>query len=136
MHEGFFANCFIKSGIDVPTKKIILVVEDEALVRLIGADMLSDAGYEVLEADNADEALKVLASVDQVHMLFTDIRMPGSMNGLELAKTVHERWPEMKLLLTSGDTWPPKGQIPDDGKFLAKPYDMGRLRAAVQGLVG
>lgn len=60
-------------------------------MRLIGADMLSDAGYEVLEADNADEALKILASVDQVHMLFTDIRMPGSMDGLELAMTVHER---------------------------------------------
>lgn len=136
MDDGFDANCFIKSGIDVPTKKIILVVEDEALVRLIGADMLSDAGYEVLEADNADEALKVLASVDQVHMLFTDIRMPGSMNGLELAKTVHKRWPKMKLLLTSGETWPSRGQIPDDGQFLAKTYDMGRPRAVVQGLVG
>jgi DNA-binding NtrC family response regulator len=117
-------------------KKTILLVEDEPMLRLIGADALADAGYEVIEAASADEALALLEAVEEVQILFTDIRMPGSMNGLELAEMVHARWPHMKILITSGDTWPPKGAIPDDGRFLAKPYKIASLQREVDDLWG
>ncbi|MBB5724728.1 CheY-like chemotaxis protein [Sphingomonas endophytica] len=100
----------------------VLIVEDELFVRMIGADALEEAGYSVIEAASADEALAVLEEADNVEVLFTDIRMPGSMDGLKLAEVVHERWPGIRILLTSGDTRPSRADIPDDGRFLAKPY--------------
>lgn len=100
----------------------ILIVEDEMIVRLIGTDTLSDAGYDVLEAGTADEALQILERHGAVEVLFTDIRMPGSMDGLELARVVHARWPAVKILITSGDTFPKAREIADDGRFLSKPY--------------
>lgn len=118
------------------SKQAILLGEDEALIRIIGADALADAGYEVKEAATADEAIGILEAADAVHILFTDIRMPGSMDGLELAALVHQRWPSIKILITSGDTWPPKGLIPDDGRFLAKPYKPEMLEREVSDLLG
>lgn len=112
-------------------EKKVLLVEDEALIRVIGTDALEEAGYDVLEAGSADEALEVLEAYNEVLVLFTDIRMPGSLNGLELARIVHERWPKMKLLLTSGDTWPSENEIPDDGRFLPKPYRVETLRREI-----
>lgn len=114
----------------------VLLVEDEATVRMIGSDALEDAGYEVVDAESADEALLLLESMDDVAVLFTDIRMPGSMDGLELARLVHDRWPAMKILLTSGDTWPPKSLIPDDGRFIPKPYEIDRLQDEIGRLIG
>ena len=105
------------------------------LLRLIGSDTLADAGFEVLEADNADAALLLLAEDRNIQVLFTDIRMPGSMDGLELARVVHERWPEIKILLTSGDTWPAPEVIPDDGRFLAKPYRLSNLQREITALM-
>ncbi len=112
-------------------EKKVLLVEDEALIRVIGTDALEEAGYDVLEAGSADEALEILEAYNEVLVLFTDIRMPGSLNGLELARIVHERWPKMKLLLTSGDTWPSENEIPDDGRFLPKPYRVETLRREI-----
>ncbi len=74
------------------TASTVLFVEDEQFVRMIGVDALEEAGYIVLEAGSADEALVMLEEGDDVHVLFTDIRMPGSMDGLRLASVVHERW--------------------------------------------
>ena len=105
------------------------------IVRLIGSDTLSDAGYEVVEAGSADEALQILDRHRDVEVLFTDIRMPGSMDGLELARVVHERWPAMKILVTSGDTFPPRGAIADHGRFLAKPYSTDVLRQEIDTLL-
>lgn len=114
-------------GMVAVTDRKVLIVEDETLVRILGAEALFDAGFEVLEADTADEAIKLLELETDVQVLFTDIRMPGSMDGLELARIVHERWPTIKLLLTSGDTWPSREAIPDDGRFLPKPYKLAAL---------
>ncbi|MDR6789316.1 CheY-like chemotaxis protein [Sphingomonas sp. BE138] len=105
----------------------VLIVEDELFVRMIGADALEEAGYRVMEAASADEALAILERADNVQVLFTDIRMPGSMDGLTLAKVVHERWPNIRILLTSGDTHPSTDAIPDDGRFLPKPYRFDSL---------
>lgn len=116
-------------------KTKVLLVEDEPMIRAIGIDALEEAGFEVIEAQDADEAVRILEMLGEVHVLFTDIRMPGSMNGLELAKLVHERWPAMKILVTSGDTWPTSTQIPDDGHFLAKPYRLDALQNEVTSLL-
>jgi CheY-like chemotaxis protein len=117
-------------------KRRVLVVEDETIVRMIGSDALEDAGYEVLDAGSADEALRLLDSTDDVAVLFTDVRMPGSMDGLELASLVHARWPAIKILITSGDTWPPpKSLIPDDGRFIAKPYKIERLQDEIDRML-
>jgi len=105
------------------------------MIRAIGIDALEEAGYEVIEAGDADEAVRILEQAGEVHVLFTDIRMPGSMDGLALAKLVHERWPAMKILITSGDTFPRTAQIPDEGHFLAKPYRLEALQSEVTSLL-
>jgi len=117
------------------TRAKVLLVEDEPMIRAIGMDALEDAGYEVIEARDADEAVRILELLGEVHVLFTDIRMPGSMDGLALARLVHERWPAMKILITSGDTFPRTSQLPDDGHFLAKPYRMDALQNEVTSLL-
>lgn len=116
-------------------KTKVLLVDDEPIIRAVGTDALEEAGFEVIEAKDADDAVRILEMLGEVHVLFTDIRMPGSMNGLELARLVHERWPAMKILVTSGDTWPTTTQLPDDGHFLAKPYRMDALQNEVSSLM-
>jgi len=102
---------------------VVLLVEDEPLFRMAAADDLQDAGFHVLEAANADIALAVLESCSQdVQVLFTDIDMPGSMNGLDLVESVHRRWPHISLLVSSAYHKPCPQQIPDDGRFVSKPY--------------
>jgi len=105
------------------SRALILLVEDEPLVRMVGADLLEEAGFEVLEASNGDEALSVLETRPDVRVLFTDINMPGSLDGLELAQLVHRRWPEVGLLVTSGRLQLHSDDIPDNGHFVPKPYE-------------
>src|ERR671921_998263 len=105
------------------TPPVVLLVEDEPLVRMTAADELDDAGFRVLEAKNADEALVVLeAHSDEVQVLFTDVNMPGSMDGMALAERVYERWPHVLLLISSGYARPHPDEIPDHGRFVPKPY--------------
>lgn len=109
-----------------PQAQLVLVVEDEALLRLQATDTLEAAGYEVLEAPNADAALKLLKNC-AVGVLFTDIQMPGPMDGLALARLVHERWPDVRLVITSGRVRPTAEDMPDDSSFLSKPYASSSL---------
>jgi len=113
----------------------ILVVEDEALIRMVSADVLADAGFRVLEAQNADEAIAILKSADHVEMVFTDIRMPGRMDGLELATFVHAHWPDVRLLVTSGHCVLADSEIPDGGRFVSKPYDLHGLVAEIRSIM-
>ena len=99
----------------------VLVVDDEAMIRMFGADMIADAGYQVIEAASADEALRILEGAEDIDLLFSDVDMPGSMNGLALAEIVHKRWPNVRLLLTSGHHHLRNDDVPDDGRFLPKP---------------
>jgi CheY-like chemotaxis protein len=119
-----------------PDRILILIVEDEALVRMHGCDVLESAGFEVLEAGSADEAVKVLEEHADVHLLFSDIDMPGSMDGLELAALVHSRWPRIGLLITSGHRRPETSAIPQDGRFLAKPWQEGAVIQNVRSILG
>jgi CheY-like chemotaxis protein len=101
---------------------VVLLVEDEPLVRMTAAE-LEEAGFQVLEAASADVAIAVLeARSDEVQVLFTDVYMPGSMDGLELAEQVHRRWPHALLLISSGYARPHPDEIPDHGHFMPKPY--------------
>lgn len=113
----------------------ILVVEDEALIRMVSADILGDAGYRVLEAANADEAIEILKQAEHVQLVFTDIRMPGRMDGLELATFAHSHWPDIRLVVTSGHTVIPDSEIPDGGRFVSKPYDLKRLVADIRAVI-
>jgi CheY-like chemotaxis protein len=115
---------------------LVLVVEDEPLVRMTALDELEEAGFQVLEAVNADEALKVLATrSDEVQVLFTDVHMPGSMDGIALAEQVHQRWPHILLLISSGRARLDPDEIPDHGRFLAKPYYGATLVHSITGMM-
>lgn len=101
----------------------VLVVEDEPLLRLDIIDILLDAGFMVYEASNALEAIKVLAQREDIGLVFTDVDMPGGMDGIELAAYVRDRWPPLKLIVTSGYRKVAVGEIPNDSRFFSKPYD-------------
>ena len=103
-------------------RMVVLVVEDEPLVRMFLADFLEEAGFKVFEAVNADEALTVLRACLGVQVVITDIEMPGAMNGLKLARTVQERWPGIGVIVTSGRERPGPNDLSDTVAFLAKPY--------------
>jgi two-component system, response regulator PdtaR len=119
-----------------PTKRrdIVLIVEDEPLVRLIGADLLAEAGFEVLEARNADEALRILEATPEVRVVFSDVEMPGSLDGLGLARNICRRWPRIGILLTSGHRIREE-TIPREGRFLPKPYDGKALVRQIEEIV-
>ena len=113
-------------------QKVILVAEDDVLVRLVVADLLTEAGFSVLEAEHADAALLILnVQAPEVHVLFTDIHMPGLMNGLALAHHAHQHFPWIALLVASGDARTGEKDLPKGCRFLAKPYDRGHAIASI-----
>lgn len=106
----------------MPEKIAVLVVEDEALVRMTIVDQLEDEGFDVHEAGNADEAVAILETNADIRILFTDIDMPGSMDGLKLAAAVADRWPPVKIVVTSGHRIVEITDLPDGTMFFSKPY--------------
>jgi DNA-binding NtrC family response regulator len=100
----------------------VLVVDDELLIRLHAAEMVAAAGFEAVEAANADEAIAILEVRQDICVVFTDIDMPGSMDGLKLAAAVAKRWPPIKLIVTSGKLRVSPDQLPPGGRFFPKPY--------------
>ena len=103
--------------------EFVLVVEDEALIRLGVAMELEDAGYQVLEAGSADQAIGLLERHRQIRFVITDIHMPGSMDGLRLAHYVRDRWPPIHLIVVSGGMKPSGTSLPARARFLTKPYE-------------
>src|SRR5450755_289159 len=101
----------------------VLVVEDEILLRMRAVDIVEDAGFTPIEAVNADEAVAILESRSDIVLLFTDIQMPGSMDGLGLARSVRDRWPPIKIILVSGQVTPTAIEIPADSRFFGKPLE-------------
>ncbi|MDR7144930.1 response regulator [Rhizobium sp. BE258] len=101
----------------------ILVVEDEPLLMMMAVGVVEDAGFEAIEASNADEAIALLESDPAIVILWTDIDMPGSMDGLKLAAAVRDRWPPVEILIVSGKQRPGSNEIPERGVFIPKPYD-------------
>jgi two-component sensor histidine kinase len=99
-------------------------------------DIVEDAGFHPVEAINADEALSILESRSDISLLFTDIQMPGSMDGLKLAHAVHDRWPAIKIILVSGQVSPSEAEKPAESRFFGKPLSVERMIAELQGMVG
>jgi two-component system, response regulator PdtaR len=106
---------------------VVLVVDDEGLLRMSAVDALADDGFIAIEARNATEALKILGDHPEISVLFTDIQMSG-LDGLELAKIVYDRRPDIRLILTSGRLHTPDDEIPDHGRFISKPYGQHAVR--------
>ena len=102
---------------------------------MFGADVLEEAGFEVLEAVDGDAALAVLEARPDIDVLFTDVNMPGSLDGLDLARLVHARRPDIKLLIASGQVRLGADDIPDAGRFLPKPYAPDAILREIRGLV-
>ena len=112
----------------------ILTVEDEFLVREYLSALLEGSGYEVIAATNADEAIAILESRNDIRILITDINMPGSMDGLKLARSVRGRWPPIRIIIATGKGRPRDDEMPDDSLFLTKPYAADEVLAAVRRL--
>jgi CheY-like chemotaxis protein len=111
---------------------VVLIVEDEPLVRVSACNMIEDAGFEVIEAANADEAIRILESRSDIRVVFTDVHMPGTMDGLKLAHAVRNRWPPIKIIVTSGRDLATEHDLPEGGRFFAKPYNQIQLRDALR----
>jgi two-component sensor histidine kinase len=119
---------------DAPTN--VLVVEDEMVLRMKAVDIVEDAGFNAIEAVNADEALEILESRSDISMLFSDIQMPGSMDGLMLAHAVHDRWPSIKIILVSGQVRVTDADKPADSRFFGKPIEVKQMIAELQDMAG
>jgi CheY-like chemotaxis protein len=114
------------------TGRTVLLVEDEFLIRADTADVLAGEGLEVLEAADAEEALDMLATRRDIYVLFTDVNLPG-MDGLQLARLVHRRWPDIRVVVTSGHADPAEIEMP--GLFIGKPYRPEAVAETLRGLV-
>jgi two-component sensor histidine kinase/CheY-like chemotaxis protein len=116
--------------------RAVLVVEDEMLLRMRAVDMVEDAGFTPVEAINADDALAILESRSDIELLFTDIQMPGSMDGLKLAYAVNERWPSIKIILVSGQLKLTDNDKPAHSRFFGKPLAVKQMIAEMQDMMG
>lgn len=110
------------------------MVEDEPFLLMFAATIVEEAGFEPVEACNADEALEILENRTDIRLVFTDIEMPGSMDGLKLARAVRNRWPPIEFIITSGRRRLGDGDIPERGRFFVKPYKPAEIVEALQQL--
>ena len=110
----------------------ILVVEDELLLSVDISDALKDEGYDVITVANADDAIKVLEISNDIRTIFTDIDLPGSMDGLKLAAAVRDRWPPVNIIVTTGMRAPRRDEMPTKSLFIAKPYRSAEVLEAVR----
>ena len=113
----------------------ILVVEDDILVRMIASDILTEAGFRVMEAHDAQEAMTLLEARGDVQVVFTDWNMPGEIDGVGLARLVRRRWPEVGVIVTSGKMRPAPSDLPAGVRFIAKPYPPSALIEEIEAMV-
>jgi CheY-like chemotaxis protein len=123
-------------GLSVSRRPVVLIVEDEFLLRMDAADIIEGAGFEAVEAANADQAIEILEARPDIAVIFTDIQMPGSMDGLKLARAVRGRWPPIKIVTTSGCLNVEVGDLPEGGRFLPKPYSPSQVTGVLRELTG
>src|SRR5260221_1973986 len=135
--SSFASKAFAMMALDHPVvPAVVLVVEDEMLLRMRAVDMVEDAGYTSLEAVDADAAFAILESRSDIALLFTDIQMPGTMDGLKLAHAVHARWPPIKIILVSGQLRLANIDIPPHSRFFGKPLEANEMIAEMQDMIG
>jgi CheY-like chemotaxis protein len=114
----------------------VLVVEDEPLLRADAAEYLENSGFTIYEASNADEAIALLELHNDIRAVFTDIHMPGSMDGLKLVRYVRGRWPPVKLIITSGHAKPQSEDMPTGCWFFSKPYQLKGIADHLRAIFG
>lgn len=117
-------------------RPVVLIVEDESLLRMDAVDMIVAAGFEAVEAANADQAIDILEARRDIAVVFTDIQMPGSMDGLKLARAVRGRWPPIKIVATSGLVHVRETDLPEGGRFLPKPYSPIQVAGMLREMTG
>ena len=110
---------------------LVLVVDDEALVRMNAVDMIEQAGHQVIEAANADEAIRILESRFDIEVVFSDVSMPGSMDGLRLVHLIRDRWAPIRLISASGKSLPEGAKPPEGSVLLCKPYGYDDVMGAM-----
>jgi CheY-like chemotaxis protein len=117
-------------------RPVVLIVEDEFLIRMCAVQIIQDAGFDVVEVADADEAIAVLESRGDIRVVFTDIRMPGSMDGLKLAHAVRDRWPPVHIIATSGYHAITATDLPAGSLLLLKPYSERKIVDALHAFTG
>jgi two-component system, response regulator PdtaR len=120
----------------VTKRPVVLIVEDEFLIRMDAVDMVKSAGFEVVEAESADEAIIILENRPDITVVFTDVQMPGSMDGLKLAAAIRGRWPPIKIVATSGLRDIGREDLPAGSRFLSKPYSPTQIVGTLHELTG
>nr|WP_272951554.1 response regulator [Sinorhizobium meliloti] len=111
-----------------------MVVEESALIRMGAIDLVLHAGYEALEACDADEAIRILERND-VDLVFTDVQMPGTMGGIKLSHYIRDRWPPVKLIVASGATILEESLLPSGSQYFSKPYENHTITDAMARLL-
>jgi CheY-like chemotaxis protein len=120
----------------VPAEKpVVLIVEDEVLIRLTAESIVEEAGFHAISAPDADEAIRILEIRDDIRAIFTDIQMPGSVDGLRLAQVVRRRWPRVALLVTSGRGDFTSDDLPSGARYLGKPYQPAQVGGVLRELI-
>lgn len=117
-------------------RPVVLVVEDDPLLRMLAVEIVQEAGFTAIEAQDADEAVVLLESRTDITLLFTDINMPGSMDGLKLAHAVRDRWPPIKILVVSGKQPFQSSDLPSNSCFVGKPYQASALVEELRSIIG
>jgi CheY-like chemotaxis protein len=116
-------------------RPVVLIVEDEILVRLDAVEVIEGRGFEAIEASNADEAISILEQRNDIGLIFTDIDMPGSMDGVKLAHFVKDRWPPIKIIATSGHAKITANDLPQGVRFMPKPYKVTEVADTIHQLI-
>jgi CheY-like chemotaxis protein len=119
---------------DQPLRSVVLVVEDEPVIRMLAMDIVDEAGFQGIEAANADEAVRILEGRDDIRIVFADIDMPGSLDGMKLAACIRDRWPPIEIILTSGQFYPKQAELPDRAVFISKPYQISKVETVLKHL--
>ena len=118
-----------------PRPPVVLVVEDQPLLRMMAVDMVEDAGFEVVEAADADEAIAILEARADIRIVFTDVDMPRGMDGIRLAASIRDRWPPIDIIITSGKVAVSTEMMPARSVFFSKPYRPQEVVALMQSMV-
>lgn len=116
-------------------KNVVLVVEDHPIIRIAALEFLETAGFEVIEASSADEAIRVLEARPEIHLVFTDVEMPGSIDGLKLSHYIRDLRPPVKLIVVSGRTVVEQSHMPVGAKFFPKPYSENAIIEAMRSML-
>ncbi|MCB2403703.1 response regulator [Rhizobium ruizarguesonis] len=116
-------------------KAVVLVVEDSMIIRMSAVDLVLSAGYEALEACDADEAIRILEARNDIDLVFTDVQMPGTMDGIKLSHYIRDRWPPVRLIIASGAAILEESDLPTGSRAFSKPYDNHAITDAMAHLL-